>query len=191
MANTTTETKTESPLGASTGESGLLGPKKPGEIAKTPKPAPSEVPIVFRALMGFAGLALLVGFFFPWVRIGDPQTEQSGLGLLGATSMGGAPPVSVVLVPVLGALLSVTAFMGFRYAAYVAIGVSIVLFGYAAYVFFLLFIAHTAVGLWITTASAFVTLLLGAGTLIWMRRGVPKATKPASTTLPEPSSEKA
>ena len=186
MANTTTETKTESSLDASSGESGILGPKKTGEITKTPKPAPSEVPIVFRALMGFAGLALLVGFFFPWVRIGDPQAEQSGLGLLGAASMGGAPPVSVVLVPVLGALLSVTAFMGFRYAAYVAIGVSIVLFGYAAYVFFLLFIAHTAVGLWITTGSAFVTLLLGAGTLIWMRRtATPKAVKSTSETSTE------
>ena len=189
MANTTTETKTESSLDASSGESGILGPKKTGEITKTPKPAPSEVPIVFRALMGFAGLALLVGFFFPWVRnVGEVDGGQSGLALLTGATLGGAPPVSVVLVPVLGALLSVTAFMGFRYAAYVAIGVSIVLFGYAAYVFFLLFIAHTAVGLWITTGSAFVTLLLGAGTLIWMRRtATPKAVKSTSET----SSEKA
>ena len=187
MANTTTETKTESLLDASTGESGLLGPKKTSEIARTPKPAPSEVPIVFRALMGFAGLALLVGFFFPWVRnVGEVDGGQSGLALLTGATLGGAPPVSVVIVPVLGALLSVTAFMGFRYAAYIAIGVGIVLFGYAAYVFFLLFIAHTAVGLWITTGSAFVTLLLGAGTLIWMRRGVPRATR----TIAETSSER-
>lgn len=183
MANTTTETKTESPLDPKAGESGLLGPPKSSDAPKESKNTANEVPIVFRALMGFAGLALLVGFFFPWVRsvgaVGAVGSEQSGLALLTAATLGGVPPVSVILVPVLGALLAVSSFMGFRYAAYVAIGVSMVLFGYAAYVFFLIFIAHTAVGLWLTTTSAFLSLLLGAGTLAWMRRGVQKAAKPA------------
>lgn len=183
MANTTTESKTETSLDAKPEEGGLLAPKKNDGAAKEPKNTANEVPIVFRALMGFAGLALLVGFFFPWVRnVGEVDGGQSGLALLTGATLGGAPPVSVVLVPVLGALLSVTAFMGFRYAAYVAIGVSIVLFGYAAYVFFLLFVAHTAVGLWITTGSAFLSLVLGAGTLAWMRRGTQKASKPAAET---------
>lgn len=183
MANTTTESKTESALDVKTEEVGLLGPKKNDASPKEAKNTANEVPIVFRALMGFAGLALLVGFFFPWVRnVGEVDGGQSGLALLTGATLGGAPPVSVVIVPVLGALLSVTAFMGFRYAAYVAIGVSLVLFGYAAYVFFLIFVAHTAVGLWITTGSAFLSLILGAGTLAWMRRLTQKTSKPTTET---------
>ncbi len=134
----------------------------------------SAVPIVFRVLIGAAGLAMLVGFFFPWVtRQLEQQGETavlSGLALLQQESIAGTPPLALVVVPLLGTALAAVAFTGFRYTAHAAIGVAIVLFGYAAYVLFQLFTQFTGVGLWVTTGAAFLALVLGAGTLGWMRR---------------------
>lgn len=150
----------------------------PKEPAKKAEPG-SEVPIAFRVLIGATGLALLVGFFFPWVRReleAEGETVLlSGLSLLQQDSLAGTPAIAVILVPVLGTALAAIAFTGFRYTAYVSIAVSVLLFGYAAYVLFQLFVQHTGLGLWITTGAAFLALLFGAGTLFWMRRAADKA----------------
>jgi hypothetical protein len=139
----------------------------------------SEVPIAFRASIGATGLAMIVGFFLPWVRRqleqGDETVLLSGLSLVQQDSLAGTPPIAILVVPLLGTALAAIAFTGFRFTAYVAISVSVLLFGYAAYVFFQLFVQHTGLGLWITTGAAFLSLLLGAGTLFWMRRAAEKA----------------
>jgi hypothetical protein len=139
----------------------------------------SEVPIALRGAIGATGLAMLVGFFLPWVRRqlveGDETVLLSGLSLVQQESLAGTPPTAIIVVPLLGTMLAALAFTGFRFTAYVAIGVSVLLFGYAAYVFFQLFVQHTGLGLWITTGAAFLSLLLGAGTLFWMRRTAEKA----------------
>lgn len=156
----------------------------------------SEVPIAFRAAIGATGVAMLVGFFLPWVRRqleeGDETVLLSGLSLVQQESLAGTPPIAIIVVPLLGTALAAIAFTGFRFTAYVAIGVSVLLFGYAAYVFFQLFVQHTGLGLWITTGAAFLSLLLGAGTLFWMRRAAekakagksePKADEPAKSKI--------
>ena len=141
---------------------------------KTPKKSEGEVPIAFRALIGATGVALLVSFFFPWVRReleGDEgAVVLSGLSLLQQPDLAGTPSIAVILVPVVGTALAAIAFTGFRYTAYVSIAASVLLFGYAAYVFFQLFVQHTGLGLWIATGAAFLALLLGAGAQLWMRR---------------------
>ncbi|GAB4198594.1 MAG: hypothetical protein OHK0013_07970 [Sandaracinaceae bacterium] len=188
MAEPTTQEDQGAALGATSAnaKSGAsLSPEPTGGLATkgasaSPKRDPaSEVPIVFRVLIGAAGLAMLVGFFFPWVRReleAEGETVLlSGLSLLQQDSLAGTPSIAVIVVPVLGTALAAIAFTGFRYTAYVAIAVSVLLFGYAAYVLFQLFVQHTGLGLWITTASAFLSLLFGAGTLFWMRRAVEKA----------------
>ncbi len=163
-------------------------PKK--EAAKRPD-AGSEVPMVFRVLIGLTGLALLVGFFFPWIRreleANGEMVLLSGLSLLQQDSLAGTPSMAVIVVPVLGTALAAIAFTGFRYTAYVSIGVSVLLFGYAAYVLFQLFVQHTGVGLWISTGAAFLALLLGAGTLLWMRRVADKAKAAKAELKNDPS----
>lgn len=144
-----------------------------------PKKTEGDVPIALRALIGATGVALLVSFFLPWVRR-ELEGDQgpvilSGLSLLQQPDLAGTPSIAVIVVPVLGTALAAIAFTGFRYTAYVSIGVSILLFGYAAYVFFQLFVQHTGLGLWISTGAAFLALLLGAGTLLWMRRVADRA----------------
>lgn len=155
-----------------------------GEGEKKKEPAPKDrnpISITFRVLIGATGLAMLVGFFFPWItRQLEQQGETailSGLALLQQETLAGTPPLALVLVPLLGTALAAVAFTGFRYTPHAAISVAIVLFGYAAYILFQLFTQFTGVGLWVTTGAAFLSLLLGAGMLGWQRKSARKTER--------------
>ena len=143
-------------------------------------PPPSPVLLVLHALLGFAGLTLLVGFLLPWFNLdcpaaqalhiactGDTSVEVRGYTLAFGGELVGTPSWLLILVPALGAALSAIAFMRFRFAAQVAVGVAVALIGYAFYVLLQMFIQHTAVGLWLVSGGTFVVLLLGVVT--WMQ----------------------
>jgi hypothetical protein len=177
--------------------------KKPAEPAKAApeeeteeKAAPSQPPppLVMRALLGFAGLSLLVGFFLPWLRIpptaeGGEARFQNGLDLLFAHDVQGTPSAVVLVVPILGALLSAASFMGFRYAAQTAIAVAMAILAYGLWVLFSMFVQLTAYGLWTVAGGTFTVLLLGVGTWMLGRRSA--ASEASDEPAPEPSAAKA
>jgi len=159
---------------------------KPAEPEKTDdteaepeKPTQRPPHIVMRALLGFSGLSLLVGFFLPWVRFPavtegehvSPEHYQNGLDLLMANDIQGTAPIAILLVPILGALLSAASFMGFRYAGQTAMGVAIGMLAYGLYVLGSMFVQFTGYGLWTVAVGTFVILLLGVATYILGRRG--------------------
>jgi hypothetical protein len=166
-------------------------PKSAAKPAKAPEPAkeeaseveapekPSQQPphVVMRALLGFSGLSLLVGFFLPWVRVpaaedgSTSEVLETGFNLVFQNNVQGTPSVLVMLVPILGALLSAASFMGFRYAAQTAITVSMSMLLYGLYVLFSMFVHLTAYGLWTVAGGTFVILLLGIATYVLGRRG--------------------
>ncbi len=148
------------------------------EAAEPEKPLQKPPHIVMRALLGFAGLSLLVGFFLPWVRFPavegehpSPEHFQNGLDLLMENDIQGTAPVAILLVPILGALLSAASFMGFRYAAQTAIGVAVGMLAYGLYVLASMFVSYTGYGLWTVAVGTFVILLLGVATYMLSRRG--------------------
>jgi hypothetical protein len=152
-------------------------PKEDATEAEAPEtPAQRPPHIVMRALLGFAGLSLLVGFFLPWVRIPgalDGSTEarfQNGLDLLQAHDVQGTSSWIVLVVPILGALLSAASFMGFRYAAQTAIVVSVSMLAYGLYVLASMFMQFTAYGLWTVAGGTFIILLLGIAAYVLGRR---------------------
>lgn len=155
------------------------GPAKDG-AAEPEKPAQKPPHIVMRALLGFAGLSLLVGFFLPWVRfpateaVGDtpgvPEHFQNGLDLLLSPSIQGTASAAILVVPILGALLSAASFMGFRYAGQTAIAVAVGMLAYGLYVLGSMFIQFTGYGLWTVAGGTFVILLLGVTTYMLGRR---------------------
>lgn len=146
--------------------------KAEGSMAFTGGP-----PLGFRALVGFSGLSLLVGFFLPWFRAEAEGEHDSGLTMMLGEPVGGTPAMLLIAVPVLGVILSALAFMGFRWTAHAAIGVAALLLGYGLWILLSLFVEHTALGLWVVVGGAFVTLLLGLVTLLWNRDKKPlKAT---------------
>lgn len=142
--------------------------------AEVPQPrtiAAKAPPVVLRLLLGFAGLALLVGFFLPWVRVpadvqGGISTMRSGLDLMTSGELGGTPSLLLLAVPALGAALSATAFMGFRFSGQFAVGVAALLIAYALYVVIHFFLQRTAPGMWLVAGSTVVILLLGI--IAWM-----------------------
>lgn len=160
-----------------------LADRGTGALAKTPAKPKAQAPlqIALRVLIGFGGLALLVGFFLPWLNVpvpavGDaPATVQAQSGLTLATSEGlvGTPAALLFLVPALGVVLTATAFMGFKWSGQVAVGVAVGLIGYSGYVLLQMFVQHTAVGLWVVSGSVFLILLLGV--LAWMTGREPRA----------------
>ncbi len=156
------------------------------------KPAQPPPPMWMRALLGFAGLALLVGFFLPWVRNPPDQAEgavtfDSGFSLaFSTTGIEGTPGIAVLIVPILGALLSAIAFMGLRYAAQTAVGVAVGILGYALYVLGSMFVQHTGYGLWVVSIGTFLTLLLGVATWMIARRGADAPPEPEKKA-PEPA----
>lgn len=152
------------------------------EAAAEEKPAQKPPHLVMRALLGFAGLSLLVGFFLPWVRypavaaVGDqaavPEHFQSGLDLLTTwPNIQGTSPMAILVVPILGALLSAASFMGFRYAGQTAMAVAVGMLAYGLYVLGSMFIQFTGYGLWTVAGGTFVILLLGVATYMLGRRG--------------------
>lgn len=173
MAETTDKAK------ASTKPKEASAPAK-GEAAEAAEPEkPRQKPphIVMRALLGFSGLSLLVGFFLPWVRYpattgehATPEHFQNGLDLMLADDIQGTASMAILLVPILGALLSAASFMGFRYAAQTAIGVAVGMLAYGLYVLGSMFVQFTGYGLWTVAGGTFVILLLGVITYMLAKR---------------------
>lgn len=180
MAETKTAPSTTSPT-VVTEEDGAIekadgkasSDKGAGSFAFTGGP-----PLALRALVGFSGLSLLIGFFLPWFRVdADAEGYASGLTLMMGDHVGGTPAMLLVAVPILGVLISAAAFMGFRWTAHGAIGVAALLLAYGLWVLLRLFVEHTALGLWVVVGGAFITLLLGVVTLMWSRERAPKVDK--------------
>jgi hypothetical protein len=166
------ETKTTDDPGAD------LAKDDEAPLAKADAPAPSYAftggpPLGLRALVGFSGIALLVGFFIPWFHVAadetNPARDLSGFTMMLGAPVAGTPAILLIGVPILGGLLSAAAFMGFRWTAHAAIGVASALLGFGLWILLWLFVEHTALGLWITVGSAFITLLLGVLTLMYTR----------------------
>lgn len=143
--------------------------------------AQTPLQIALRVLIGIGGLALLVGFFLPWLNVSVPGAEgapatmqaQSGLTLATSGDLVGTPAPLLFLVPALGIVLIATGFMGFKWSAQVAVGIAVSLIGYALYVLLQMFVQHTAMGLWIVSGSVFLVLLLGV--VAWMTGREPRA----------------
>jgi hypothetical protein len=184
MAETKTAPSATSPTMVTDGKTALEKPASPA----TPAPTGAALaftggpPMGFRALVGFSGLSLLVGFFLPWFRAAAEGEHQSGLTMMLGDDVGGTPAMLLVAVPILGVLLSAAAFMGFRWTAHSAIGVASLLLAYGLWVLLRLFVEHTALGLWVVVGGAFITLLLGVVTLLYTRDRVTKqGVKPVAS----------
>lgn len=164
-------------------------------LAKTKKPSAPSTPlqIALRVMIGFAGLALLVGFFLPWLNrqpqvaddaaIPGAMVAYTGLSLAMSGDLAGSPSMLLFLIPGLGIALSAIAFMGFKWSGQVAVGIAVALIGYALYVLLQMFVQHTGLGLWVVAGGTFVILLLGV--IAWMT-GRDRKPAPGTDVAPDP-----
>lgn len=122
-------------------------------------------PLPVRAVYVGCGLALLLGFFMPWFKVGN-MLSVSGMGLVFTQGdvvgmLSGANRFLLVAVPVLGALLLVGGGLGYRVTSWVAvIGASIILI-YGLFTVMQLFISSTGLGMWLVILASIASLGIG------------------------------
>lgn len=157
--------------------------KKKGGMAGAASAVVARPHVILRVLLGTAGLFLLVGFFLPWISLGE-LTDVSGLrivisdDLVLAEGIGDLHRRLLGAVPLLGLVLTAFGFMGVRGAGIVGALIGLVLVGFGLVTVAILFFQMTGIGLWFTLGGA---LLASASGLLALIRG--RATGGAPPTI--------
>ncbi len=113
-----------------------------------------------RIAAALAGVALLVGFFLPWLDVGLGGVGQaSGLDMVIKAEGFSALRVALCLVPLAGAALLAAALKGGVLAARVSLVVGLALLGYGLYQVGKSFFAVTGLGLWLVIAATVVAVV--------------------------------
>lgn len=108
-----------------------------------------------------AGVALVVGFFLPWLDAGgilgvsgwDFVTENSGIDFL--------TKVILVMVPLLGVALAIAGLGGGKAAGNMALVTGAAILGYTFYKVAWVFFKASGVGLWLVLGAAVLALIFG------------------------------
>ncbi len=118
-----------------------------------------------RVVVLLAGLGLLVGFFLPWLRLGD-FAEMSGLSLMvssGSAVDALAGPASglLIMIPACGAGLIACSAFGPRASVIAALIAGVAILGFGLVTLARVFLQTMGSGMWIVAGSAL--LAVGAG----------------------------
>jgi hypothetical protein len=114
-----------------------------------------------RLVMGIVGVALLVGFFMPWVDAGG-VASASGWELVDAMRGEGWTSTRVVLalVPLAGAALLGAALLKARWLELLSVGTGLGLCAFGTYKVVRVFFAVSGVGLWMVVAAAVLAVMV-------------------------------
>lgn len=112
-----------------------------------------------RLFIGIAGGLLAAGFFLPWVDVGGSgfRLSATGLDMIRAGDFSFVY-VMVLLVPVLGAAMTLGAATNWRHTRLLSAGTGLGLAAYASYKIVQAFFATTGWGLWLVIVGAFFAL---------------------------------
>lgn len=132
-----------------------------------PKTPSLDRKLLLRVFLGVAGILLVLGFFLPWVSIGD-VANIAGHELVFGDNLPSWQRVALAFCPLLGALSVAVAILGFRWARWFALGVGGVVLGYGLFTVSYLLFKMLSVGLWLVLAGGL--LALAAGFLLRPRR---------------------
>lgn len=133
--------------------------------------------MALRIVLGTAGLLLVVGFFLPWVQIGQ-HPQISGLSLVIDSTpdirgtIGETQRWILLVVPFFGVVLTAVGFLGLRWSGPLAAVLGLLLLGYGAVTVVIIFFQSTRVGLWLIVGGAF--LALASGIFVVVRARVAK-----------------
>ena len=113
--------------------------------------------------MGVAGLALVFGFFMPWIDILG-LVNASGWDLVRDDHLGLGTRAVIGLCPVAGGALAFAAFNKSENAAWIALASGLGVLGYTGFKVAYAFTKITGWGLWLVLAAGGVSLVLGLAT---------------------------
>lgn len=176
--------------------------KSKGDKAKgdKSKPKPGAPHVVFRILLGTAGLLLVIGFFLPWLRLEMPAADLSGMAMIKEITgmqlvfsdepliraMGGDDTQRYLLlfIPAFGLAMTAVGFLGFRWSGVVAALMGLTLVGYGIVMFAVFFFQKTGLGLWLILGGAFLSVSAGVVSFLRSRQSG-KSAKKHELALPE------
>jgi hypothetical protein len=110
--------------------------------------------------LALAGLALVVGFFLPWIDVGGVFTV-SGFAMVWRGEGGGIGRFLLAMVPLVGVALACAGVLGSRKAAGIALAAGGGIFGYFLWTLARGFIATTGIGLWLVLGASVAALVFG------------------------------
>jgi len=121
--------------------------------------------MIMRVALGLAGLGLVVGFFLPWVRLGDVLV-LSGLGMSLTSgeviqTLSGPFRAIVFVVPVAGLVLLATAIRGARAIGAAGLACGLLVFATGALTLIGAFLDSTGAGMWVVVISALTATAVG------------------------------
>jgi hypothetical protein len=111
-------------------------------------------------VLGITGLALVVGFFMPWIDVGGLH-GVSGWDMVCSEQLSLITRIILALCPLGGAVLALSAFGRSNKAAQLGLAVGAGVLGYTFYKLAYGFIKVTGAGLWMVLAGATVALAIG------------------------------
>jgi hypothetical protein len=111
-----------------------------------------------RRAIFLSGLALVVGFFLPWLDLGGPF-RASGFDAVWNANGITAFRVMMLMVPIGGLAMMLSAAIQSRYARLISLGTGACLGAFGVYKALELFFRVTGWGLWIVLAAATVAVL--------------------------------
>jgi hypothetical protein len=118
-----------------------------------------------RIIFIVCGLALLVGFFLPWFKLGN-LLQVSGMGLIftqgeAVGMLSGPNRFLLIAVPVLGFLLVLGAGFGLRVTPWIAVVGACIILLYGLFTVMQLFISSTGFGMWLVILASIAALGIG------------------------------
>lgn len=130
---------------------------------------------LLRGLVFLAGIGLLVGFFLPWLRLGQ-FAALSGLSLMVSSgsavdALAGPARGFLLLVPVCGAALVGCGWLGPRPSILAALVAGIAIVSFGLFTLARVFFETVGSGMWIVTASALVSMGVGIAGIARTRGG--------------------
>lgn len=160
------ETTTSSSAPSSTAGAGPITAPASSAAVGVPPAKPSVAPLWLRILQGLSGVGLIIGFFLPWIKLGE-LVSLSGFSLVlaggEAVEQLSAPSRGLIFsIPLIGLALLATSIKGFRGLAWagMATGILIVLVG--LYTLISAFLDSTGAGMWLVSGCALLALGTGA-----------------------------
>jgi hypothetical protein len=134
-----------------------------------------------RGLLGFSGLLLLLGFFLPWVTIGD-VANISGLELVIHDNLPSWQRVMLGFCPLVSLVLMAVAGFGVKGARWFGVGAGGCVLGYGLFTIAYIVFNMIDVGIWMVMGGGIIAMVTGLA----FRPRKARAKKTASGPAPEP-----
>lgn len=112
-----------------------------------------------RSTIALLGIALVVGFFLPWIDLGWGPAV-SGMDVIRHGSSGSLFYLMILAVPIGGAAMAFTALTGSKYVRLTSAVTGLALVGYGVVKTVHTFFATTGFGLWLVIAASCAALIV-------------------------------